>query len=169
MKKLYLLMLATLLAACSFRSEKLFSSYANLEVREVGRSLQCHAAADGAAAVILPDLQAVLDWETSRAIQLAPSESLLQAPYALIEMGLKPTGGYGLAVARAAVLRGELLLLQATFVAPAPGSIVTQAQSSPCVLVELPAGRYSSVEVKDQAGEVRASGVVVPRSPAAAQ
>lgn len=160
MKKGYLLALAVVLSACSLQTEKLFSSYANIEVREVGRSLQCHAAAEGAAAHLLPDLQSVLDWQASRGIQLAPSESLLQAPYALVEMGPRPTGGFGLAVARAAVLRGELLLLQATFVAPAPGAIVAQAQSSPCVLVELPAGRYSSVEVKDQAGEIRASGGV---------
>lgn len=159
---------ALALAGCSsFRAEKLFSSYANIEVREVGRSLQCNGAGQGPAVAILPDLQAVMAWQAARGVQLAPPESLLQAPHAVVEMGLKPTGGHGLAVARAAVLRGELLLLQATFVAPAPGAIVTQATSSPCVLVELPAGRYSSAEVKDQAGQIRASGGVYAGTTAA--
>ena len=147
-----------LLGGCGFKPANLFSSYADIEVREVGRSLYCNTAGEDARVVLLADPQAVLDWQAARGITLAGSETLAQTAYAVVEMGVRPTGGYGLAVARAAVLRDERAILSATFVSPPPGSIRTQALSSPCVLVQLPRGRYSEVEVEDQTGTVRASG-----------
>jgi hypothetical protein len=162
---------AALLAGCGGLG--LFEGSADIEVREVGRSLYCNAGGEAASVVLLGDPQAVLDWQAARGVTLAGSESLAQAPYALIDMGVRPTGGYGLAVARAAVLRGERVTLSATFVSPPPGSISTQALSSPCVLVQLPRGRYGEVEVLDQTGAVRATGgrpqppAPVPAAPAA--
>lgn len=157
-----------LLAACGLRTEKLFSSYTDIEVREIARSLYCNTPGEEAMVQLLPDAQAVLDWQVSRGVAMAGSESIVQSPYALVEMGGRPTGGYGLAVARAAVLRGELLILQATFVSPAPGSLRTQALSSPCVLVQLPRGRYRTIEVQDQSGAVRARGGLPQAAPEAA-
>lgn len=156
-----------LLAACGFRPEKIFSSYTAIEVREVGRSLQCNSPDERTRAHLLPDAQAVLQWQESRSLALAGPEMLAQGPYALVEMGLRPTGGYGLAISRAAVLRGDLVILNATFVSPAPGSLRTQALTSPCVLVALPAGRYRSIEVQEPTGVVRASGEWMPRPPPA--
>lgn len=153
-----LLVLTAALAGCGFKTEKLFSSYSRIEVREVGRSLYCNSPAEQAQAVLLDTPQAVLDWQAARGVTLAGGESLAQAPHAIVEMGTRPTGGYGLAVSRAAVLRGDLLILQATFVSPAPGSIRTQALSSPCALVRLPPGRYDGIEVQDPTGAVRATG-----------
>lgn len=155
------LLAGALLAACGMRAEKLFSSYTKVDVREVSRSLACNSANAEAAVTLLPDAQSVLDWQAARGVPLAGSESIAQSPYALVEMGQRPTGGYGLAVARSAVLRGELLILSATFVSPAPGSLRTQALSSPCVLVQLPRGRYRTVEVQDQGGAVQARGGLV--------
>ena len=162
-----MLMLAATLAGCGFRAEKLFSGYATIEVREVGRSLACNSPGDAVRAQILPDLKAVRDWQGARGVRFPGDDALLPAPYALVEMGARPTGGYGLAVARSAVLRGELLILEATFVSPSPGSLVTEALTSPCVLVQLPPGRYSSVEVDDPGGAVRATGGVGPVLPQA--
>jgi hypothetical protein len=147
-----------LLAGCSFKPEKIFASYTAIEVREVGRSLQCGSADEKERVHLLPDAQAVLQWQASRGMTLAGPETLAQVPYAVVEMGIRPTGGYGLAVSRAAVLRGDLVILNATFVSPAPGSLRTQALTSPCALVALPAGRYRSIEVQDPTGAVRASG-----------
>jgi hypothetical protein len=148
---------AALLAGCGLGLPWV-SRGVDIEVREVGRSLYCNTAGEEARAVLLDDAQAVLDWQAGRGITLAGAESLAQAPHAVVEMGLRPTGGYGLAVARAAVLREARVSLSATFVSPPPGSIRTQALSSPCVLVQLPRGRYDAVEVLDQTGTVRASG-----------
>jgi hypothetical protein len=152
-----LLAAALALPACNLLPDALRTGI-DIEVREVGRSLACNAAGEDAAVHLFRDLEAVAAWQAARGVTVAPPESLPRGAYALIEMGLRPTGGYGLAVSRAAVLRGERLTLNATFVAPRPGSIVTQAQSSPCALVWLPPGRYREVELLDQTGAVRAQG-----------
>ena len=159
MKKLLLLSCLSL-AACGGMSSlspgKLFESHTDIEVREVARSLYCNTPGEQAAVELLPDAQAVIGWQSARGVALAGSESIVQSPYAVVEMGARPTGGYGLAVARGAVLRGETAVLKATFVSPSPGSLRTQALSSPCVLVQLPRGRYSAVEVQDPTGVVQA-------------
>lgn len=155
------LLLAAALAGCAGAP---FGAAMPLDVQEAGRSQYCNSAAEEATATVLADPQAVLDWQAARGITLAPAESLAAVPYVLVEMGTRPTGGYGIAVARAAELRGETVTLQATFIGPAPGAILTQALSSPCVLVRLPAGRYATVEVRDETGTVRARGGV-PTAP----
>lgn len=145
---------AAIVAGCAM--PKLFAGGTAIEVREVGRSLYCNTPSDAPQVMLLPDPQAVLDWQAARGITLAGGEALAQTAFAVVEMGGRPTGGYGVAVARAATLRDQAVTLSATFVSPAPGSIRTQALSSPCVLVQLPRGRYARVEVEDQTGEVRA-------------
>lgn len=140
-------LLALVMAGCAT-----FLRGAQIEVREVGRSLYCNTPGDATQALLLPGPEAVVDWQTTRGVVLGGPESLTQATYAVVENGMRPTGGYSLAVSRAALLRGEKVVLQATFFAPAPGSLRTQALSSPCVLVQLPAGRYAAVEVRDPGG-----------------
>lgn len=125
---------------------------AQIDVREVGRSMYCNTPGEAAQAVLLSGPEAVMDWQATRGVVLAGPESLAKATYAVVENGMRPTGGYSLAVSRSALLRGEKAVLQATFFSPAPGSLRTQALSSPCVLVQLPAGRYATVEVRDPAG-----------------
>jgi hypothetical protein len=148
------LLLTATLAGCAMPG--MFAQGTPIEVREVGRSLYCNTPSESSQALLLRDPQAVLDWQAGRGITLADGEALTQTAYAVVEMGGRPTGGYGVAVARTATLRDEDVTLSATFVSPAPGSIRTQALSSPCVLVQLPRGRYARVEVVDQSGEVRA-------------
>jgi len=155
---LALLACAALLAGCGFKVPRLFVGQADIEVREIGRSLYCNSGDDQPRVTLLEGPQSVLDWQTTRGITLAGGESLSQTSYALVELGARPTGGYGLAVARAAVLRGEVAILSATFLSPPAGSMRTQALSSPCALVQLPRGRYTRVDVEDQTGTVRASG-----------
>lgn len=140
---------------------------ASIEVREVGRSLYCNTPGETAQALLLSGAEAVIDWQTTRGVVLAGPESLSNATYAVVENGLRPTGGYSLAVSRSALLRGEKVVLQATFFSPAPGSLRTQALSSPCVLVQLPAGRYAAVEVRDPAGNTVAdsSRPALPETP----
>ena len=153
-----MVLLAVLAAGCGFKPARILASYTNLEVQEVGRSLHCNTATADAAAQLLADATAVQAWQAERALNLITADALTDAPYAVVEMGQRPTGGYGLATSRAAVLRGELLILVATFISPGPDSFVSQALTSPCVLVRLPPGRYSTIEVQDQSGAVRATG-----------
>lgn len=153
---------AALLVACSFKPAKIFASYTHIEVREVGRSLYCNAPGQEVTARLFSGAAAVLGWMDARSVRLSAKDLLADVPYAVIEMGQRNTGGYGVAVSRAAVLRGELLILSATFVSPDPDRMVTQALTSPCVLVQLPPGRYSTVEVQDQTGTSRATGRLAP-------
>lgn len=157
MTRWLLLFVGAALAGCG-ATRDLFSRDTPIEVREVGRSLYCNTPGEAVQVTLLADAQAVADWQTARGIVLAGGESLAQAPHALIEMGVRPTGGYGIAVARAAALSGEVVVLSATFVSPPPGSLRTQALSSPCVLVQLPRGRFNEVEVRNPSGETRARG-----------
>lgn len=171
--KPFALLLALAAAGCAVTPANIFAGSTPIEVREAGRSLFCNTPGDAPLVVLLPGAQAVVDWQAARGVTLAGSESLTTAPYAVVEMGVRPTGGYSLAVARSAALRGETVTLQATFFTPAPGSLRTQALSSPCVLVQLPPGRYAMVEVHDPSGAVHARGGLrappAPETPPPAQ
>lgn len=154
------LLMPALLAGCAL--PPMLGGGTAVDVREVGRSLYCNTPGTEPQVVLLEDPRAVLAWQAARGIALAGGEALAQTAYAVVEMGGRPTGGYGVAVARTATLSGDEVTLSATFVSPAPGSIRTQALSSPCVLVQLPRGRYARVEVQDQSGAVRASSDAPP-------
>lgn len=147
---------AAMLAACGFRAEKIFASYADIEVQEVARSLQCNSAGKDSRIELFTATAAIRGWADRRGVALP--DVLAEAPHVVVELGQRSTTGYGLAVSRSAVLRGGLLILKGTFISPAPGRVVAQALTSPCVLVQLPPGRYSAVEVQDPTGAVRISG-----------
>jgi len=150
--------LAAAAAGCGFRPEKVFATYVNLEVQEAGRSNQCHTAGPREHVTLFRDLAELRAWQKERGLEFTGAEPLSDAPYTVIEMGAKPTGGYGLAVSREAVLRGELLIVKANFIGPPEGALTAQMLTSPCVLVKLPPGRYGTVEVQDPDGSVRTRG-----------
>ena len=138
---------------------------ASFVVREVGRSLYCKTTSIAPQVQLLDDAAAAWAWQEARGLSLSGPESLANTPHAIIEMGAKPTGGFGLAVSRAAELRDERVILSAIFFNPDGSGMVTQALTSPCVLVELPAGRYSEIEVRDVSGAVRATGTAAEPTP----
>jgi hypothetical protein len=150
------LLLAPALAACAAPA-----SAPGLEVGEAGRSAYCNTPGEAARAALLPDAAAVLAWQAGRGIALLDAAAAGPGPYALVEMGLRSTGGYDVTVSPGATLRDGELVLQAAFSAPAPGSLRTQALSSPCVLLRLPPGRYATVEVRDRSGARLAHGGVL--------
>lgn len=69
--------------------------------------------------------------------------------------GQKPTGGYGVQYV-SSQLSGSTLRVTLRLVSPAPGAILTQALTSPFVLLEVP-GRFSRVEFVDANGRLLAS------------
>ena len=148
---------AAALAACAA-----IAPGAPLEVREVARGQYCNTPGDATAAGLLPDAAAVLELQAVRGIALLAADAIAPAPHALVETGLRSTGGYAVAVEPAATIRDGHVVLIANFTQPAPGSLRTQALSSPCVLVQLPPGDYAGVEVRDAGGAVRAHGGRVP-------
>ena len=151
-------LLAPVLAGCCLAQ----GARDSLDVREVASSAYCNTPGDAPAVLLLAGPEAVAQWQRARGMTLAGTGALAPGTYAVVEHGARRTGGYGVAVAPAAALRGETIVLQATFTAPPPGAMTTQALSSPCVLVQLPPGRYQAIEVRDAAGALRASGTFTP-------
>lgn len=74
----------------------------------------------------------------------------------LITMGQRPTGGYLLDLARpSAVVISNRIIVYLTWFKPPAGAILPQVITSPCILLSLPKGDYSSIQVKDQTGRIR--------------
>ncbi len=149
-----LLVLAATLAGCCFVQER----PASIEVREVARGGYCNTPGEASRARLLSGAKAVAHWQALRGASLGADALAPDATFVIVEHGMRSTGGYGLLVSPAATLRGEVVVLRATFSGPPPGAMTTQALSSPCVLVQLPGGRYTGVEVQDAAGTLRATG-----------
>ena len=135
-----------------------------IEVAEVRRSQQCGSTDVQTRVLFFGALEQVKAWEAERGLTLttAPGPALGSGAYALIELGQKATGGYGLAVSRLAAHRKSFLILKTTFIVPASDAMTAQALTSPCVLVRLPERRYDGLEVVDQTGKLRAAVDVQP-------
>lgn len=146
---------AVLLGACGLRGW--MGGGDATDVSEVGRSQLCTAEDENARVQIFDSPAAVIDWQERTGIRLAEFKDLELGRHALIEMGQRHTGGYGIAVSREARVSGDRLQVYATFFSPGAGSMRTQMITSPCVLVHLPEGPYVGVEVYDQTGARRAS------------
>jgi hypothetical protein len=69
--------------------------------------------------------------------------------------GQKPTGGYSVQYV-SSQLSGNTLRVTLRLNSPAPGAILTQALTSPFVILEVP-GRFERVEFVDAGGRVLAS------------
>ena len=69
--------------------------------------------------------------------------------------GQKPTGGYSVQYV-SSQLSGTTLRVTLRLLSPAPGAILTQALTSPFVMLEVP-GRFTRVEFVDPSGRVLAS------------
>lgn len=138
------------LAACAGNA----SRSGEVAVREVGRSAFCNTPDAFPRAQILSGSAAVAAWQARRGIQLVPAESIKDRPHVLVELGPRPTGGYGLVLdPRATIVEGRLAVV-ATLNSPGPGAMVSQALTSPCALGELEPGPYHGVEVRDAQGAV---------------
>jgi hypothetical protein len=84
-----------------------------------------------------------VDWETSAVL--------------LVQMGSKPTGGYGLELMHTqAGVKGGSATVSLNWIEPSPSTISTQVITHPCLLLEMKRGEYQSVMVVDQSGQLRA-------------
>lgn len=155
MKRAFAFLIAGLGAGCSVLPGDLFQSAVQLQVQEVWRSMQCQTPGSQATVQLFDSAASAEAWRSGRGIE-APA--IPESAYALVELGTRNTGGHGLAISRSASLQGEVLVLYGTFISPGEGDMTAQVLTAPCVLVQLPAGRYDQVEVRDQSGEVRARG-----------
>ncbi len=127
-----------------------------LEAVELGVAAICPGEGPDAWIQVLDSADAVRGWQQRHGLDLLTEPEAPGRRYALVGMGQRSTGGYGLAVSRSAHLAGGVLRLQATFVAPAADSMRTQVLTSPCALVRLPKGQWNAIAVYDQTGRERA-------------
>lgn len=146
---------ATMLSACGIGGW--FVRGEAVEVIEVARGQLCGSEAG---VRILESAEAVSGWLQRSGVPLRLDDPLEPGRYALIELGQRTTGGYGLAVSREGRQVGVVLQIYATFFAPAPGGMTTQMIASPCVLVRLPATEFSVIDIYDQSGVRRISSAV---------
>lgn len=135
-----------------------FSQDHTAYVRESGHSLNCGTTDKQISVRLFMNKEEAKQWEASRNISLLKpgGGSYL---YALVDMGLQPSGGYGVLVSRKAEIRGDLLTLKATLLQPEQGQPVSMALTNPCALIVLPPGEYTQVEVRDQDGKLIATTV----------
>ncbi len=77
----------------------------------------------------------------------------------LVEMGQRPTLGYRLEIAGADELRiaQDPARLTLDWLHPPADALVAQAISSPCLLIRLERGNYTSIQILDRQGVVKTS------------
>ncbi len=74
----------------------------------------------------------------------------------IVAMGQKPTGGYGLELNREfAVISDDTAVLRVSWIDPPEGAILPQIITSPCLVIILPKGPYSQIQLLDQDAHLR--------------
>jgi hypothetical protein len=91
--------------------------------------------------------------EAPQGADAAPPVDLAKDVVVLVAMGEKPTGGYGIALARPeAAVKDGVAFLQVVLRVPAKDAMVTQALTRPCLAVSLPRAGVRAVTVVDAQG-----------------
>lgn len=86
----------------------------------------------------------------------APKLDFYSTGVLMLHMGNKNTGGYRLQLPRQdLVVKDGGAVLRVQWSEPAPGAIVTQVMTSPCLLVRMPLDDYHRIEVVDQNNHTR--------------
>ncbi|TXH02813.1 MAG: protease complex subunit PrcB family protein [Nevskiaceae bacterium] len=152
-------LLAMLLSGCAsdLGWSLMFASEKKVEVRELARANVCGTQQELSAVSLFADAAEVERWQQSRGLHLIDTGAMPAGPYALVEMGLRPSSGYGVVISRKAGIRKDMLVLSSTYFSPAEGSTQAQVETSPCVLMALPPDFYRAVVVMNQSGVVQAS------------
>ncbi len=136
-----------------------FSNENAVPVEEVARASQCGTSGPEPSLQLFRSLAGLQAWTSSRGIDLVSTRAsaLPESPYAVFELGARPSGGYGVAVSAQGGLRNDTLVLKATVFEPRKGGEwASNEPSSPCVMVSLPARSYEEVKLIDQSGLVQA-------------
>lgn len=159
-----MLALGGMLSACSMGGW--FSGSGDtVSVAEISRAALCTAESEESRLTLFRSSEEALAWQQRSGIDLKIGPDLKPGRYALIEMGQRHSGGYGIAVSREARELNGVLQVYTTYFAPPADAMVVQMISSPCVLVRLPNALYDAIEIYDQDGELRASGTTRLPSP----
>lgn len=118
--------------------------------RQVIQSAHCGLTGPGLAFVQTSEgLQKLLELPAQNmAVQQLRQVDLEKEHLLFVTLGEKPTGGYSVSLASASVESTEnTLRLSMAVRSPAPGTMVTQVITSPCVVVAVPANNWPEIRV----------------------
>lgn len=146
-------LVGAVLSGCALRSP--WNRDQTVLVADAGVAINCPASGPEPWVREFPTLDAVRTWQVEQGLDLL-TPGAEAGRYAVVGMGQRNTGGYGIAVSREATLAEQVLRLKATFVAPSGGGMTTQMFTSPCALVRLPRdAAWQTLQVYDQTGRLR--------------
>ena len=101
-------------------------------------------------------------WQSLHSIRLggnspsAPHVDFTTHNVFLIRMGIQKSGGYSLDLAEeASTVKDKTATIHVSWIQPEEGAFVTQALTSPCLLLKIEKGDYHTIQVKDQFGNIR--------------
>lgn len=85
-----------------------------------------------------------------------PEVDFIDDSVLVLQMGQRPTGGYALRLAQARmVVEDGTAMVRIEWIEPPPGAFVTQALTSPCLVLAVPRGDYVRLKVVDQDDQIR--------------
>ena len=159
----YLLML--LLSACKTDSMQ-EPATAAVEVALLAQSSFCQAVSPEPSIAVLTDDDAYQSAysqtgkHTPGNTGIPPDVDFSRLSVSAVYMGIRPTAGYqvGLASRAAKVGGNNELHLFVTWTEPAAETLLAQVITSPCMLLTIPKGEYTTIQVIDEAGTIRITG-----------
>lgn len=159
----YLLML--LLSACKTDSMQ-EPATAAVEVALLAQSSFCQAVSPEPSIALLTDDTAYksaysrLGKQSPGNTDSPPDVDFSRLSVSAIYMGIRPTAGYQVGLTSRAAKIGENneLHLFVTWTEPAAEALLAQVITSPCLLLTIPKGEYSTIQVIDEEGNIRITG-----------
>jgi len=155
---------AAMIAAALLGTAGCACKSAPAEVHSIYTSGQCAGEGRDIALILIADAQ---EWEHYFASILAagtmpapeaPVVDFTRSAVLVIDMGQKPTGGYGVQVSTSdAAIEEGVLQVHVVLQSPAPGTMQTQALTHPCLALNVPAQGYERIEVYDERERLVAS------------
>jgi hypothetical protein len=146
---------ALMLGGCSSMAA-LFGPDEVVKVSEIGRAPNCPAQNADTTVQMFAGAEAVRAWQQGSGVELIGDQAMLPGTYVLVGLGQRTSGGYGLVIGPQAQIEAQRVQLHGTFFVPEADAMTSDALTSPCVLVRLPAGAWQGVDVYDQSGKRRA-------------
>lgn len=141
-----------MLSACSGQNAN--SDENDMKVRALTSNMQCGAAKNAS----LVEINSSQDLNTYLRSQPPADAAMLKHERVfMINMGMRGTAGYSLDLAQPpARLEGQVLTISIVWREPAPGSMVAQVITQPCLIVAVKKDKYREVRAVDQNGVERA-------------
>ncbi|TNE77350.1 MAG: protease complex subunit PrcB family protein [Gammaproteobacteria bacterium] len=136
-----------LLGGCAATAKTETASGAPL-ARQIAQSAHCGLVAPGHLLIRNEAELAQLSSLPGRNLSLAPFRQIdfRQETLVLVAQGQKPTGGYAITLEESAILDEELVLTVSER-SPEPGSMVTQALTTPCAAIAVTAEGWNDIRI----------------------